>query len=803
MKYSYNWLKELSKIKEDPKGIAALLTAHAFEIEGMEDLGKKLDGVVVGKILEIRKHPNADKLQLTKVDVGGKILDIVCGAHNIEVDHKIPVALVGTTLPDGLTIKEAEIRGEKSFGMLCAEDELGLGDDHSGILILDENSEIGDSAAKALGLEDTMIEIDVLANRAHDALSHVGMAREVAALSKGKFEYDYDGLVLLPKKTDKLKVRIKDERTCSRYMGAVISDIKISQSPSWLRQRLSACGIRPINNVVDITNYIMLEIGQPLHAFDFEQIKNSKNAAEIIVRKAKEGEKLMMLDGSEKVLDSEDLVIANEQEVLALAGVMGGKKSGIGEETRTLILESANFSGSSVRRTRMRQGLFTDAALRFEKELDPAIAEKAMVRAVELLTNVAGGKLEGLIDEYPVKSKKVELKLEVEKISKLLGLEIPVRESKRILESLDFEVVEKKNILNVTVPTFRLDIVSQEDLIEEIGRIYGYDKIKALAPLVHVGAAPINQKRMFARKVRDILVAQGFSEVYNYSFYSKRDAGLAELANVKHLELEDPGNPEQELLRVSLIPNLLKNIRHNLKNFKELSIFEVGRVFWPNGEVLPEERNILVGAIVLDGSTGKEKNTKQAPNFFQAKGHCDTLLAQLGISDQYYDNFNPDGFEMLQTFWHQGRSAEIKIEGSQKSIGFVGEVSPLILTNFDIHTRVALFEFDLENLSEVASAEREFRPLRKYPVVLRDVALLAKGGVLVDEILQVIQRAGGDLVLEVDLFDMFDFADGSTSFAFHITFGADEKTLTSEEVDRVLAKILKSLEDELQITLRK
>lgn len=802
MKYSYNWLKELADTKKDAHAAAKLLTDHAFEIEGLEESGK-LTGVVVGKILEISAHPNADKLQLVKVEVKGKVLDIVCGAHNITVGDKVPVATVGTTLPNGLEIKEAEIRGEKSFGMLCAEDELGLGKDHSGIMILDQDAKSGTPIAEVLELDDVMIEIDVLANRAHDALSHVGMAREIAVLGGSELAYDYEGLTAGKKKTDKLTVTIKDKNQCSRYMGALIGGIKVGPSPQWLKNRLRVCGLRPINNIVDVTNYVMLEIGQPLHAFDFDVIKNAKGRAEIIVRSAKEDEELVLLDGSVKKLAKEDILITNKEQALALAGVMGGKDSGVSEGTQTIVLEAANFNPAHVRRTRMTQGLFTDAALRFEKGLDASLAEKALQRAIELLEHIAGGKLEGLVDEYPVKAKPWTLQLETEYVDRLLGAKIPTKEAKKILEALGFKVVEKKNTFTVTVPTFRLDVQSQEDLIEEIGRVYGYDKIKAIAPLAHVNAAPINETRAFMRGVKNLLVAQGFSEVYNYSFYSKRDAGLAELGNVKHLELENPANPEQALMRVSLIPNILKNVHTNLKNFKELAIFEAGRVFWPNGATLPEERNMLLGAVVLENMDGKGKSQKNAPSFFEAKGHCDALLAQLGIVDHYFDTFDPDGFEMPQTFWHQGRCAEIKIEGSQQSIGFVGEVNPLILTNFDIHTRVALFEFDLASLRSAADAEREFKPLRKYPVVLRDIALLSQGGVLVDQILQVIQKAGGDLVLDADLFDMFDFADGSTSFAFHLTFGADERTLTSQEVDGALSGIVEAMEKELGVTLRK
>lgn len=812
MKYSYNWLKELSETEKSPKELANLLMLHAFEVEGVEENENLLEGVVVGEILEIEKHPNADKLQITKTKVGSEILQIVCGAKNIAVGDKVPVALVGTTLPasakDGsgdFQIKEAEIRGVKSFGMLCAEDELGLGASHEGILQLEKNSKVGTPIAEVLGLEDAILEIDILANRAHDALSHVGMAREIAAMEGRKIDYDWDGLKLGKKTSKKLTVTIKDKKISSRYIGAVLENVEVSESPEWLKNRLKISGIRPINNVVDATNYVMLEIGQPLHAFDFEKIaKNGK--ASITVRNAGKNEEITILDGSIKKLSESDIVISNESEAIALAGVMGGFDSGVTKETRTIVLEAANFAPAAIRRTRMRLGLASDAALRFEKEIDPNLAEKALVRVIEILEHIANAKLEGTMEDYPEKKKTWTIKLELAKAEKLLGVKVPNKESKKILELLGMKV-SGSDVLKVEIPTFRLDLTTQEDLIEEIGRIYGYEKIAPQAPLVSSAPAPANEQRVFARSVKNILVAGGFNETYNYSFYSQKDANLAQLGFVKHLELEAPMNPEQAFMRISLIPNILKNIRENLKNHKELHIFEIGRVYWPSENskiVLPEEKSILVGAMVLEKKSEKEMryDLRNASTFFEAKAVVDNLLAQLGIVDHYYDNFNGNPIDTPVSLWHQSRSAEIKIEGKEESIGYMGEINPFVLTEFDIHTRVAMFEINMEKLRVISEGEREFQPIRKHPVVVRDISMTAEKVVRIDDILENIQEAGGDIVLDVELFDAIDFADNSSSFAFHIILGADERTLGGKEVEEAMQKIMHALEKQLKVKIR-
>ncbi len=804
MKYSYNWLREISGSKLSVEEVIQGITMHALEIEGVEKVGSDFENFMVGEILEISKHPNADKLQLTKINVGNKILDIVCGAKNISVGDKIPVALVGAKLPNGMEIKEAEIRGEKSFGMLCALDELGLGSDHAGILLLDKNLKVGTPLKEVLGEDDCILEIKVLPDRAHDAVGHVGLAREISALDGGTIEFDYDGLKLGKKKTSSLKVSLEHKNLCSRYIAAKLDNIKIEKSPQWLAARLGKCGIRSINNVVDVTNYVMLELGQPMHAFDFDEIATAEQV-EIIVRSAKENEEITILDGSVKKMSGDDIVIASKGIVLALAGVMGGKETGVSEKTTSIVLEAATFAPALIRKTKNKFGLQTDAALRFEKGLDPNLAEKAMVRAIEILTHITDAKLDGIVEQYPAPVKPWNIKLDLNYANSLLGENVPTKVSQKILTSLGFKAKKAGKNLNVVVPTFRLDVQTQEDLIEEIGRVYGYDKIVPTAQLISIKPPAVNEQRVFVRKVKNVLVGQGFSEVYNYAFYSQKDSENARLQNFKHLELEAPGNLEQTILRVSLIPNLLKNVSENLKFAKELHLFEIGKVFLPGENILPTEKNMFCAMLVLENKASKKngQNNLQQTAFFQAKAFAADLLLQLGIADHYFATFE-EGFEQIsKSFCHEGRASEIRITGSNDAVGCLAEINPTMLADFDINSRVVFFEFEMKGLQAVSTAEREFKAIAKFPNVLRDVSMVVSDGRRIDEILSLIQTEGGDLIVDVDLFDIFDFADGTSSYAFHVIFNAEDRTLTTQEADSVMEKIISKLESELKVQIRK
>ena len=790
---------------------------RAFEAEEIKKTGKDLDKVVVGEIVKIKKHPNADKLQVVKVDIKNKKLNIVCGACNIAIGQKVPVALAGAKLPGGLEIKKAEIRGVKSYGMLCAEDELGLGSDHSGILILDEKLKTGMNLAEALKLDDAVIDLDILSNRGHDALSHIGIAREIRALENRNCEWprmgkqiNANGRMRIDANANGnlIDVDIEDEKLCPRYIGAVIKNIKIKESPSWIKSRLITCGISPVNNVVDAANYVMLELGQPLHCFDFGKIKTMEiqspksKVPSIFIRNAKKGEKIKLLDESVAELDANDLVIADSEKALAIAGIMGGLDSGVNPKTKNIFLEAANFNPMSIRKTRMRLGIKTESSDRFERELDPNLAEKGMARLIEIISETAGGKLESVKDIYPKKVLPWKIKLDLAYLNRLLGEDISPKIVKKILENLELRVTSHESRVEAEIPTFRIDLKTQEDLIEEIGRIYGYEKIKPRPPLAPVKPAKANDQKMFEREVKNILAGGGFSEVCNYSFYGVKDAGLAGLGAVKHLELENPMNPNQALMRISLIPNLLKNIRDNLRNYKEFNIFEVGRVYWPNSEVLPEERTMLAGAVVANSS--KKGENSGAESFYLAKGYIDHLLSRLGVRGQYYDDFNSSPLETFRTLWHESRSAEIKIEGREKAAGYLGEINPFVSAQFGIRQRVAMFEFDMGELKKISETEREYAPISKYPTIARDISMIVDKGVKISDVLTSIQASGGNLVLDVDLFDIFENEkEGVKSLAFRIVFGLTDRTLESQEADELMEKIIADLEKNLKVKVRK
>jgi phenylalanyl-tRNA synthetase beta chain len=574
-------------------------------------------------------------------------------------------------------------------------------------------------------------------------------------------------------------VRIKDNDLCKRYVGAVMTNVEIKESPSWMKDRLKSSGIKSINNVVDATNYIMLELGNPLHAFDFEQIKDGAKA-NIVVRRAKDNEKIILLDDAELKLTKNDLLITNGETPLALAGIMGGKNSGINENTKMIVLEAASFAPTNIRRSRIRLNVRSESSDKFEKDLDPNLAEKAMVRLIEILEHTANAKLEGVVDVYPKKVLPWKIKLDLSYVNNLLGEKIPEKDVMQILSSLGVQI-KKGKLLECSVPTYRIDLKTQEDLIEEIGRIWGYENVKP-QPIIEANApAVINEQAFFERKIQDVLVGLGYDEVYNYSFYSKADVEKCKLSNIKHLELANPMSPEQELVRVSLIPNILKNIRENLKHFKEFGIFEEAKIY------SPEEKRMLVVAKVLE-------NDKEAEAFFQLKGSVEDLLNTLKIKNYSFEEARAD------TFWQEGRYAEIK--AGRDIIGKIGEIKSQALDGYKIKNRVGVAEFDLEILRKLSDKITIYSSLNKFPSVFRDVSMMDKNGVTAAQIICEITKTGGSLIQNVELFDIFQ-RDNEKSLAFHIEFNAGDRTLEGKEIDEVMEKITSNLEKGLGVEIRK
>jgi len=647
---------------------------------------------------------------------------------------------------------------------------------------------------------DFTLDIDIKPNRAGDCFSHLGIAREIAAILNLNFQLP-ETKIKEDKKLklkDFIRVEVVGRGTCQRYTAKVITGVKIGNSPEGIKARLKVCGLRPINNIVDIANYVMLETGQPLHAFDGEKLEGKK----IIVRFAKEGEKITTLDGEKYNLDDDILVIADSQKPVAIAGIKGGKLPEIDNKTKVVILESANFNSQVIRRASRKLNLRTDASLRFEHGLDPNLTEFGISRAAYLIQKIAKGKvIKGSIDIYPKKTIAKRINLDLSYLKSLLGVEISRSRIMDILKKLEFKIVHspkeslrlptgqaKFNILTVEVPTFRLDIFLQEDLIEEVGRIYGYEKIPVLFPVSALIPPKKNYEIFWEETTKNILKEAGFSEVYNYSFISEKDKNI--FGNNNLIELENPLSVDFKYLRASLIPNLLKNIQKNQKKAAKIKIFELGKIFRKNKEKLEEKR--MLTATIL----GEE--------FYQLKGVVDLLLNKIGISDVWYDNYKPTPEESKLSLWHSKKCAEIKI--GQEEVGFLGEMSDKISETLKLSQKVVLFDLDFEKLAKLASEEHEFRPIPKYPSAVRDLAILVPPQVKVEEVLNVIEITGGTLVRDIDLFDIYEgeeLPEGKKNLAFHLIYQAQDRTLSSKEIDQLHQKIIKTLESEPEWQVRR
>jgi len=785
MKYSYRWLKELTGTKKTAQEIINLINLRGFEFEEKEDLAKRFAGFVVGKVLKVEKHPHADRLKVTKVDVGSKeggILSIVCGAPNVATGQKVSVALVGAILPtNGVKIERVKIRGIESRGMICAEDELGLGKDHQGILVLDKKLKVGRSLASALNLADTILEFDILPNRAHDCMSYEGLAREICAMEGRALKIN--DKKLKDKKSGDLIIKIKDKKHCPRYMGAILENITVQPSPKWMQARLIASGMEPINNVVDITNYVMLEVGSPLHAFDKKIIENKTDGkVTIVVRQAQKKEKLELLDGTKLELNEHDLIIANEEKALALAGIKGGKDSGIEDKTDTIVLEAANFNKFNLRKSRQRHGLMTEAQARFEKGIAPELAERALKRAIELLTQYAGAELKAVRDENYYPTAKQTEKLKLNQLDNLLGYVVNKKRAINTLKNLGFQIKnQNQETVTLTVPYWRLDIEGPEDFIEEVGRIEGYEKIEEKEIKQTVKIPRRNDLREREWEVSALLRGLGFDEVKNYSFYGKREAKKCGLTEA-HLELEHPLSEDLSLLRKSLLPNLLKNVAHNAKYFEQVSIFELGKIYQLNKEE-KQEKTMLAGAIYATGNKEKE--------FYNLKAKLKALL-EYSVGKEISFKVSDKNEDQI---FYPGREAIIQMAETKKILGKMGEVIPATAKFFGIKKPVAVFEIDFNLLNQCFKQNKEFKPLRKYPVILRDISIFVSLGKEAEEVIKTIKKSGGGDLIKVDLFDVFDNqAEEKRSLAFHLTFAKDNRTMKSKEVDKLMKKIGEALE---------
>ncbi len=788
MKISLNWLSDYIKINKTSTEIADALTMGIAEVEGIEKINNNLSGVVVGQVVKKEKHPNADRLSIAKVDVGNKILNVVCGADNLEQGQKVPVAVIGAQLPNGLKIKKAEIRGVISEGMICSEQELGLKAESQGIMVLDTQAKIGMDFGRHLGLEeDEILEIDnkSLTHRS-DLFGHIGIARELAAILNLKINLPNVANIKQKIKKDSLKIKIKNKTLCPRYLAAVLGHIKITDSPEWMQSRLRACGIRPINNIVDITNYVLLEFGQPLHAFDYDKISGDKK--EIIVRLAKNKEQINTIDEKPRVLSGSDLVIADGQKAIAIAGIMGGRETQIDQNSKKIILESANFNSFNVRKTAQRLSLRTEALTRFEKGLSPYLAELGINRAIQLLIKYAGAELSGgVYDTQIAKPKEQKLTLDIDKLNQYIGHEIKPEKVKKILQNLNFKVVGSKKF-KVTVPLYRMDIGIEEDLIEEVARIYGYGNIK---PIDLSGAIkPVEQDRdiYWRNHIENILVGLGMSEVMNYSFYGERLLGKCLLTPRDHIELENPISQELKYLRTSLLPYLFNLVEKNIKNIAEIKIFEMGHVYF-------EECECQSVSAALLGDNEKI--------FYQAKGIINILLKKLNIDYQTMalkKEVNCEYFNM----YAEGKCLQYK--AGEELLGTLALTDQRVVKNFNIKNKeIAFFNLSLNKITELANRDIKYNPLPKYPPVMLDVAFVFDQKIKAQEIEQELIQAGRPLLRSAELFDIYvgkNLGANKKSLAYHLEYRSDDKTLADKEVknihQRVVDKILQRFDAKLR-----
>ncbi len=811
MYLSLKWLKELVEIPSslDPVDLGQSLTMHTVEIDGVESQAKKFQNVVTAKVLAVEPHPNADKLQVAQVDVGEKkTRSIVCGASNLDQGQSVVVALPGAELSDGSEIKEAKVRGEISEGMICAEDELGLGSDHDGIMVLEKNVKPGQNLADFLGLDDTIFEVDnkSITNRP-DLWGHVGLAREIACfsgLSNTKFFSQIVENEISKTGEGDIEVKVNNFKLCPRYMALKVDNIKVAESPEWMQKRLTAVGVRPVNNIVDITNYIMLELGQPMHAFD------SKIIEKIEVREAKEGEKITTLDGEERELPQGTLLINNQEGPIAIAGIMGGENSEINEETTSIILESANFEPVQVRKSSQKIGLRSESSMRFEKSLDPYLAELGLARASQMLEQICPeARISSeAIDIHDTKKENFGLytgpiELDVDWLNKRLGKEIEKGKVVKILEGLGFSTKEtSENKLEVTIPTQRAtkDISIKEDLLEEVARIYGYENIELKYPLVTLERVSFNEDRNLERKVKDVLsTGLKMTEVYNYSFVGEEKVKKLGLDPSDYIRLANPLTSELTLLRQNLITNLLDNIKFNQSRYSEISIFELGRVHLDipgdvnkdssSEEVLPYEEKRM--ALMEAGERKKDL-------FSSVKGKVENLFDHFDLKIQYLPG---------ETFpnWAEERVfAHIVLSG--KNVGFVTKINKKTLNNLGIKKEVVIADISWPQFLEAAleKPRKQCRPQNRYPSVVRDLAFVVDSKILYNDIREEIENFR-EIIEKVELFDVYQgekLGKNKRSLAFHITYRSPERTLKSEEVEQLQTELIKRLESKFGAQIR-
>lgn len=800
MKISLKWLKDYIDFELSPEELADRLTMTGLEVEDVQYVRKGIESVTVARITGMAPHPDADKLSLCEVTDGENSYHIVCGASNMKAGDKVALAPIGTELPpgpkfpEGLKIKKAKIRGQVSEGMLCAENELGLGEESDGIMILPEFAREGGRLIDELGLNDVVMEIAITPNRP-DCLSFVGVAREIAANTGSEVKYPEIQLQEDGTSVNELaSVKVHDSVRCPRYSCRVITGLRVGPSPKWLKTKLEACGIRSINNVVDVTNFVLLELGQPLHAFDYDLLEGRK----IVVRTAEDGERITTLDGVERTLAAEDLLICDGQKPVALAGVMGGADTEVSERTVSILLESAYFSPDAVRKTSRRTGLGSESSYRFERGVDPNGVVYALDRAAALIRKLAGGELAaGAIDVYPEKIEHATVSLSRKRLTSIIGIDIKSEDILSITKGLGFETVSSSdNVFSFSVPTYRFDITREIDLIEEIARLYGYDKVPVTLPSAIMKTDTKSTSVYVREKFRDIMISNGFFEAINYSFEDEKL--LKNFNDSSTLDILNPLTSDASSMRTSLLPGLVKNAVMNLNHqATEVRLFEIGNVYIPreSGQ-LPLE--ILKFASVAAGRKLPEIWSQSDFDYFDLKNILEIVFSSLSLNRLSYTS------KFDARYLHPGKSAAIKSAG--KTLGVIGELHPALADRLEASRQLIVCEIDLrEVLSVTGDRSRKFSPLPKYPSVRRDISLIVDEKVTAASLLDEIADMGIKLIEDAVVFDVFSggsLEPGKKSMAVSLQLRAENKTLTDEEINKVQEKALKKLGLSLGAELR-
>ena len=787
MKIPYNWLKDYAEINVDAYELADRLTLSGSQAEEVIMQGDTIKNVVTCQITKIEKHPDADRLSVCEVNIGAEEpIQIVTAATNMKEMDKVPVALHKSILADGTEIKKGKMRGVVSNGMFCSEEELGIAGDEPvhGLMILPTDAPIGMDIKEYLKLNKAIIDFEITSNRP-DCLSMVGMAREAAATLRTSykmpsFEYEVKSSANI---NDELKVEVKDE-LCNRYMSRGVKNVKIAPSPSWMQERLLEAGVKPINNMVDITNFVMLELGQPMHAFDARQIESGK----IVVERAKDGEKFTTLDEVERTLDAECICIKDGDKTVALAGIMGGLNSEIKDDTTEVYFESANFDGTNIRVNSKKVGLRTESSSRFEKDIDPNLAQLAIDRACALVCELGCGEvMEGTIDVYNNVKEEGHLTVDANWINSFLGTEISKEEMKEALDSLDIKTEINGDMLEITTPTFRIDLGIREDIAEEVARIYGYDKIPTTVFSVSTEREPKYKNQLLTDKVIEIMIASGLNQSISYSFVSPKVFDKvnipadSELRNV--VKIKNPLGEDYSVMRTTMIPSMMECLGRNYsRNNDYVRLFEVGKVYIPNEDEnqVPTEKNILTIGIYGDC------------DYLDIKGIVENIVDGLGVEKAKYvrESENPS--------YHPGKTAALLVRNKKAAV--LGEVHPDVTENYGVDVDCYIAEIDLDQLFEAAKTAKKYKALPKFPAVTRDIALLVDDSVLVQDIEETIRKAGGNLVEKVQLFDIYKGAqipEDKKSIAYAIAYRDENKTLNDKDIAKVHDKILKALEHKL------